>query len=67
MGKDEDWAKKAFRKSRLEKKQKAKKQGQTNTNLGVQWDTNLSRMYDNDGNPKKSEVKWNTTEPFVGH
>jgi hypothetical protein len=55
------------RKSKWAQKQKAKKQGQTNTNLGQQWDTPLSRMYDNDGNPKKSEVQWNTPGPFVGH
>jgi hypothetical protein len=67
MGKDDALYRRAFRKSKWEKKQKAKKQGQTNTNLGQQWDTPLSRMYDNDGNPKKSEVQWNTPGPFVGH
>jgi hypothetical protein len=54
MGKDEDWARKAKAKSDWIKKQKAKKadakqQGQSNANLGRQWETNLSRQYDNDG------------------
>ena len=62
MSEFDKWAGKKIRAS-----QKKKKQGQTNANLGQQWDTPLSRMYDNDGNPKKSEVQWNTPGPFVGH
>jgi DNA invertase Pin-like site-specific DNA recombinase len=56
-----------IRANQRKKAKAAKKQGQTNTNLGQQWDTPLSRMYDNDGNPKKPEVQWNTPGPFVGH
>jgi hypothetical protein len=67
MAKDDALYRRAFRKAAWEKKQKAKKQGQSNSNLGRQWDTNLSAQYDNDGNPKKSEVKWSTSAPFVGH
>ena len=67
MGKDDAGYRRAFRKSRWEKKQKAKKQGQSNSNLGRQWETNLSRQYDNDGNPRTQEVKWGTPGPFVGH
>ena len=67
MGSDEDYARRAVRKAKWEKKQKAKKQGQSNANLGRQWDTNLSGQYDNDGNPRKSEIKWTTPGPFVGH
>jgi len=61
------WAGKTIRANQRKKAKAAKKQGQTNANLGQQWDTPLSRMYDNDGNPKKSEVQWNTPGPFVGH
>ena len=72
MGKDEDWARKAKAKSDWIKKQKAKKadakqQGQSNANLGRQWETNLSRQYDNDGNPRTQEVQWSNPGPFVGH
>jgi hypothetical protein len=45
----------------------AKKQGQTNANLGRQWETSLSRQYDNDGNPRTQEAQWSTPGPFVGH
>lgn len=55
------------RKSKWAQKQKAKKQGQTNANLGQQWETSLSRQYDNDGNPRTQEVQWSTPGPFVGH
>jgi len=66
MGRDEDWAKKAFAKAAWKKKQDAKKQGQTKSNLGRQFETNLSRMYDNDGNPRSTPVRWNK-ETFGGH
>jgi hypothetical protein len=49
MAKDDALYRRAFRKAAWEKKQKAKKQGQSNSNLGRQWDTNLSAQYDNDG------------------
>ena len=67
MGKDDALYRRAFRKSKWEKKQKAKKQGQTNANLGRPWETSLSRQYDNDGNPRTQEVQWSTPGPFVGH
>jgi hypothetical protein len=72
MGSFDKWAGKKIRASqkmmkKAAKAAEAKKQGQSNSNLGRQWDTNLSAQYDNDGNPKKSEVKWNTPGPFVGH
>ena len=65
MGSDETYARKAFRKAAWEKKQKAKKQGQPKSNLGRQFDTPLSRMYDNDGNPVNSEPRGYT--PYGGH
>jgi hypothetical protein len=43
----------------------AKKQGQPKSNLGRQFDTPLSRMYDNDGNPVNSEPRGYT--PYGGH
>jgi hypothetical protein len=65
MGRDEEWAKKAFAKAAWKKKQDAKKQGQPKSNLGRQFDTPLSRMYDNDGNPVNSEPRGYT--PYGGH
>jgi hypothetical protein len=45
---------------------KLKLQGQTKSNLGPQFETNLSRMYDEDGNPRSTPVQWNK-ETFRGH
>jgi hypothetical protein len=67
MASDERWAKKAFAKAAWAKKKKAKQQGQPNTNLSpVQFETNLSRMYDNDGNPLNLKHSW-IKETFEGH
>jgi hypothetical protein len=44
------WAGKTIRANQRKKAKAAKKQGQTNANLGRQWETSLSRQYDNDGN-----------------
>jgi hypothetical protein len=51
MGKDDAFYRRAFSRARFEVKQRDKKQGQSNANLGRQWGTNLSAQYDNDGNP----------------
>lgn len=59
------WAGKTIRANQKKKAKAAKKQGQTKTNLGRQFDTPLSRMYDNDGNPVEREPKGYT--PFGGH
>jgi hypothetical protein len=67
MAKDDALYRRALSKSKWAQKQKAKKQGQTNVNLGRQWETSLSRQYDNDGNPRTQEVQWSTPGPFVGH
>jgi hypothetical protein len=56
-----------IRANQKKKAKAAKKQGQTNANLGRQWETSLSRQYDNDGNPRTQEVQWSTPGPFVGH
>lgn len=56
-----------IRKQKWIKKQKAKNQEQPKTNLSsVQFETNLSRMYDNDGNPRSLPVTWHK-ETFEGH
>lgn len=57
----------AHKKIKAAQKRKAKMQGQTNSNLGRQFpkDTELSRMYDNDGNPIEREPRGYT--PFGGH
>lgn len=60
MGSFDKWAGKKIKAAK-----KAKKQGQSKTNLGRQFGTPLSRMYDNDGNPVEKEPKGYT--PFGGH